>query len=82
MMVKSKTREGHLVALKKFLKRVKKYSLKLNPKKCVFGVTFGKILGYIVSHNGIEVDPNREKSIREMLVPKIEKEFRGFLGKL
>ena len=45
MMVKSKTREGHPVALEKFLKRVEKYSLRLNPKKCVFRVTSGKCLG-------------------------------------
>ena len=33
MMVKSETREGHLIALEKFLRRVKLYSLRLNPKK-------------------------------------------------
>ena len=47
MMVKLKTREGHPVVLEKFLKRVKKYSLGLNPKKCIFGVTLGKLLGHI-----------------------------------
>ena len=81
-MVKSETKEGHPAALEKFLRRVKKYSLRLNPKKCVFRVTSGKILGYIVSQNGIEVDPDKAKAIREMPVPKIEKEIRGFLGKL
>ena len=58
MMVKSKTREGHLVALENFLKMVKKYSLRLNPKKCIFGVTSGKILGYVVSQmesKGIQI---------------------------
>ena len=45
-------------------------------------MTFDKILGYIVSHNRIEVDPNKAKAIREMPVPKIEKEIKGFPGKL
>ena len=49
MMVKLKTRERHPAAIEKFLRRVKKYSLRLNPKKCVYGVTSDKILGYIVS---------------------------------
>ena len=49
MMVKLKIREGHPIALKKYLRRVKKYSLRLNPKKCVFRVTSGKMLGYIIS---------------------------------
>ena len=45
MMVKSTTREGHFAALDKFLARAEKYNLRLNPKKCIFGVTSGKIIG-------------------------------------
>ena len=82
MMVKPKTKEGHPAALEKFLIKVKKYILRLNPKKCVFEVTSGKMLGYIISQNGIEVDPDKAKAIRKMPVPKTEKEIRGFLGKL
>ena len=82
MMVKLETREGHPKALETFLRRIEKYSLRLNPKKCVFGVTLGKILRYIVSHKGIEMDPDKAKVIREMLLPKTEKEIREFLGKL
>ena len=37
MMVKSKMREGHFETLDKFLVRLEKYNLRLNPKKCVFG---------------------------------------------
>ena len=71
-------REGHSTALEKFLKTVEKYSLRLNPKNCVFGVTSGKTLGNIVSQKGIKVDPDKAKAIREMPVPKTEKEIRGF----
>ena len=53
MMVKSEIREGHFEALDKFLTRLGKYNLRLNPKKCVFGVTSGKLLGHIVSKRGI-----------------------------
>ena len=49
MIVKSATREGHFEALDKFLARAKKYNLRLNPKKCVFRLTSGKLLGHIVS---------------------------------
>ena len=79
MMVKSPTREGHFEALDKFLARAEKYNLRLNPKKCVFGVTSGKLLGHIVSQKGIEVDPDNIKAIKEMPAPKIEKEVRGFI---
>ena len=82
MMVKWETRDRHLEALDKFLSRLEKYNLKLNPKKCVFGVTSGKLLGHIISERGIEVDLDKIKTIQEMPVPKIEKDIREFIGKL
>ena len=82
MIVKSETWEGHFEALDKFLARLEKYNLRLNPKKCIFGVTLRKLLGYIVSERGIEVDPDKIKAIQEMSVPKTEKDVRGFIEKL
>ena len=82
MMVKSPTREGHFEALDKFLNRAEKFNLRLNPKKCVFGVTSGKLLGHIISKRGIEVDSDKVKAISEMPAPKIKKEVRGFIGRL
>ena len=69
MMVKSETREGHFEDLDKFLARLENYNLRLNLKKCIFGVTSGKLLGHIVSERGIEVDPNKIKAIQKMPVP-------------
>ena len=74
MMVKSKTREGHFEALDKFLARLEKYNLRLNPKKYVFRMTSGKLLVHIVNRRGIEIDPDKIKAIQEMLVPKTEKD--------
>ena len=74
MMVKSNIREGHFEALDKFLARLEKYNLRLNPKKCIFGVTSGKLLEHIVSKKGIEVDLDKIKAIQEMSVPKTEKD--------
>ena len=82
MMVKSETRVGHIEALEKFLQRVDQYNLRLNPKKCVFGVTSGRLLGHTVGKGGIEVDPEKIKAITEMPAPKTEKEVRAFLGKI
>ena len=56
--------------------------LRLNPKKCTFGVTFGKLLGHMVSERGIEVDLDKIKAILDIPVPGTEKEIRGFLGRL
>ena len=49
MIVKSKDREGHMQALWKFFERIWFYKLWLNPKKCTFGVTSRKLLGFIIS---------------------------------
>jgi len=82
MIVKAETREGHLENLRKFFRRIRTYNLRLNPQKYTFGVMSGKLLGYIVSNRGIEVDPLKVKAILEMLPPSTEKEVRGVLGKL
>ena len=39
-----------------------------------FGVTSGKLLGHIVSERGIEIDPDKVKAIRDIPMPKTEKE--------
>ena len=82
MLVKSKDRESHIINLRKFFKRIKEYKLRLNPQKCIFGVTTRKLLGFVVSDRGIEVNPSKIKAILEMPLPKSEKEIRGFLGRL
>ena len=82
MIVKSKTRKEHLTALKKFMQQVDKYNIRLNPKKCVFDVTLGKMLGHIFSQSGIKIDPDKVNEIQEMPTLKAKKEVRGFLGKL
>ena len=71
----SKNGEGHIPALRKFFERIQFYKLRLNPKKCTFGMTSGKLLGFMVSLRGIEVDPNKVKAIVEMKPSRIEKEI-------
>ena len=49
MIVKSRDRADHLAALEIFFQRVRKFKLRLNPKKCTFGVSSRKLLRYLVS---------------------------------
>jgi hypothetical protein len=42
---------------------------KLNPDKCVFGVTAEKLLGFLASHRGIEANPKKIKTIEAMWPP-------------
>ena len=49
MIVKSRGRADHLTTLEGFFERIQKFRLRLNPKKCTFGVTSRKLLGHMVS---------------------------------
>ena len=66
MIAKSRTEEEHVEHLSKLFQHLRKYKLRLNPNKCTFGVRSGKLLGFIVSQKGIEVDPKKVKAIQEM----------------
>jgi hypothetical protein len=68
--------------LKKLFERLKKYKLRLNTAKCSFGVKSGKLLGFVVSNKGIEVNPDEVRAIRFMSAPKTENDVRGFLERL
>ena len=45
---------------------LRRFIIKLNPKKCVFGVPKGKLLGYIVFERGIEANPEKITAISNM----------------
>ena len=82
MIVKARGRADHLATLKRLFERIQKFRLRLNPKKCTFGVTSGKLLWHMINEQGIEVDPDKIKAILDMAVPRTEKEIRSFLVRL
>ncbi|PKI59688.1 hypothetical protein CRG98_019919, partial [Punica granatum] len=74
MIAKSKEGEDHPVNLKRLFDRLKEYKLPLNPAKCTFGARSGKLLGFVVSERGIEVDPDKVKAIKELPLPSTVRE--------
>jgi hypothetical protein len=48
---------------------LREYHWKLNPNKCVFDVPSGKLLGFIISHRGIEANPEKISAITSMKAP-------------
>jgi len=56
MIAKPRTPRDHLIDLRKLFKCLVEYKLRLNPNKCVFGASLGKLLDFIVSQRGNEVD--------------------------
>ena len=77
LVVKTKRREDHLVDLRSVFNRLRKYQLKMKPRKCAFGMTSGKFLGFIVRHHGIEIDQSKIEAIQKMPEPKNLRELRG-----
>ena len=54
--------------------------MKLNAAKCLFGVSLGKFLGFMVFQRGIVVNPEKVKAILDMVSPKIVKEVQRLTG--
>lgn len=66
IIAKSKKRQDHLEDLRVIFEIMRKFNLKINPKKCVFRVSCDILLGYIISRRGINIDPNKIKFIINM----------------
>ena len=56
--------------------------MKLNLSKCMFGVTAGKFLGFMVSQRGIEVNPEKVWAILELKPPRTVKAVQSLNGKV
>lgn len=64
LTVLSKRRKHHLQDLRQVLQRCREHGASLNPKKTMFGVTEGKLLGHIVSKEGVKIDPERVREFQ------------------
>jgi hypothetical protein len=82
ILAKSKKKEDHLQVLRKLFERLREFQLRLNPVKCLVRVKTRKLLDFMVSSQGIEVDLDKVKAIEDMSTLKIEKEVKSFLGRL
>ena len=82
MLVKSQREEDHLEDLRQTFNTLRYYNLKLNPRKCAFGVTAGKFLGFLVSQRGIEANLDKIRAIIEMTPPRNVKEVQSLNGKV
>ena len=78
----SKIDEEHLIHLRKVFEKCRKFGLSLNPKKTLFSLEEGKILGHIISEEGIRIDPKRIDGILQINHPRNIKELQSFIGKI
>ena len=77
MLVKSQDEEIHLDNPQEIFDTLRQYNMKLNPSKCAFGVSSGKFLGFMVSHRGIEANPDKIRAILDMKPPQNVKEVQS-----
>jgi hypothetical protein len=79
-VIKTKNSENFIEDLQLVFNSLRQYRWKLNPEKCVFGVPAGKLLGFIVSHRGIEANPENIEAIMRMEAPRSQKKVQRLTG--
>src|SRR6187397_1632047 len=80
MIVKSKLKTDHLADLRETFTTLRRHKVMLNPKKCVFGVEFGKFLGFLIDQRGIEANPEKIQAVINMQSPHTVKEVQKLTG--
>ena len=69
MVVKSKEESEHLTDLNETFAILRRHNVSLNASKCSFGVRSRKFLSYMITHRGIEVNPNQIRAIHNLHPP-------------
>ena len=82
VVVKSSLPKTHLADLRRVLERRQLHGLKMNPKKCAFGVTAGQFLSFMVQERGIEIGDKSKEAIITMTPPADKKQLQSLIGKL
>jgi hypothetical protein len=70
VVVKTREDEGLISDLAETFDNLRKFKMKLNPKKCTFGVPSGKLVSYMVSRRGIDPNPEKVSTITKMKPPE------------
>ena len=82
MLLKSQDEGIHLDDLQETFDTLRQYNMKLNPSKYAFGVSLRKFLGFMVSHRGIEANPDKIQAILDMKPPQNVKEVQSLTGQV
>ncbi|KAK8928408.1 hypothetical protein KSP39_PZI017378 [Platanthera zijinensis] len=68
LMIKSQDLKSHIADLEETFATVRKYKMRLNPLKCVFGASRGKFLGHLLTPSGVEPNPDKAQAVADFLV--------------
>ncbi len=78
----SSSHKDHLQHLKKVFLKCRQFGIFVNPKKSEFSLEEGKLLGHIVSAEGVKIDPARVQAIQTLSIPRSKRDIQSFLGKI
>jgi hypothetical protein len=82
VVVKSTSTGGTWGDLRQVFERTRRFGLKMNPKKCAFGVSAGQFLGFLVHERGIEIGLKSQEAVRTMVPPTMKREHQQLIGKI
>ena len=82
MLIKSKECLDHATHLQHVFDLLRTYGMKLNPKKCAFGVSARQFLGFMMTQRGIEANPSQLRAILESTASRSRKEVQQLTGQL
>ena len=82
MIVKSKVASTHMADLTETFQTLKLFNMHLNPVKCVFGVSSGRFLGFVIHQRGIDANLEKVRAVIEMSSPRLAKEVQRLVGRL
>ena len=77
----SSSDDEHLKHLKQVFLKCGRFGISLNPKKSNFAMQEGKLLGHVISKEGIKIDPSKVATIQKIDTPRIKKEVKYFSWK-
>jgi hypothetical protein len=80
VVVKTRNSDTLIADLQATFASLREYRWKLNPNKCVFGVPSGKLIGFIISHHGIEANPEKISANTNMKAPICIKDVQKLTG--
>ncbi|PKA49268.1 hypothetical protein AXF42_Ash014170 [Apostasia shenzhenica] len=82
VLIKSVCAKQHLEDLRETLDTCRTYNIKLNPLKSIFGSSYGKFLGHMVSARGIEANPEKIQVIQDMKPPQTIQDIQKLNGRV
>ena len=80
--VYSKNQNDHIPQLKEIFERCRRYGISFNPKKSIFSIEEGTLLGFVISLDGIMIKPDMIESIKNIMLLHNKIEIQSFMGKI